>query len=840
MGEGESIRKLREELQETRQRLALISLVTNAILAREPLEKQLAELVQLTRVMLDFDACVIRTLEDDGLRLVASAGIQESSLPPIIQPDCNVGGAILQTRRPLAIEDVQAYDASFGQLQEQKPGIPAFASYIGAPMMFEDCIIGIMAVYSCKRLEGLKDSDLIEHLQIVANHAAVAIENDRLARRAQADREERIRAEFAVSHAEQIYRNVIAALGGVPYRRRIGDSLYDFVGKEVQQLTGFDAEELTQTFFASRVRQVKPLDPDTYRQSEERARIEAGTTKRWRADYLFERKDGSFAWITDASIPWVDRSGGIVGTIGILLDVTERKHTEEALRERENRLNAILNADPECVTLLSLDGTLIEINRAGLQLLEAETYSPQIRGRRFREFVVPEERDRFAAFHEAACAGEDQVGEFQINTLKGKRRRVESYAVPLRESGGEVGAVLNVSRDITERHELEMQLRQSRRMEAIGHLAGGIAHDFNNILTGILGLVDLSLDSVDVSAASDLEEIKRLGERGADLTRQLLSFSRQSVVKPVVFNLNSVIKASQKLLRTLIGEHIELITFLDPNLATIKADPGQMEQVIMNLVVNARDAMPEGGKITVQTRQVNLKEDSVRRRLAGDQDEYVLLTVRDTGHGMSEEVRERIFEPFFTTKKQGHGTGLGLATVYGIIKQSGGEIWVFSKPQQGTSFEIYLPALKEEAQAAAAPKGSKEASRGTETILVAEDEESVRNLVVRVLRARGYSVLESADGSQALALFEAATPTIDLLLTDVVMPQMGGRELVRHVRAKRPELKVIFMSGYTSENMSVGESLGPLTAFVEKPFSPAILTEKVRQLLNVRPEEALS
>ena len=378
------------------------------------------------------------------------------------------------------------------------------------------------------------------------------------------------------------------------------------------------------------------------------------------------------------------------------------------------------------------------------------------------------------------------------------------------------------------------QLRQAQKMEAVGKLAGGIAHDFNNLLTAITGYSELTLRRLRAEdpLRRNVEEIKKAGERAASLTRQLLAFSRKQVLQPKVLDLNAVVSDMEKMLRRLIGEDIELRTALAADLGSVKADPGQIEQVLMNLAVNARDAMPQGGNLIIETENVYLNEGYATRHIAVKPGPYVMLAVSDTGEGMSEETQSRIFEPFFTTKEVGKGTGLGLSTVYGIVKQSGGNIWVYSEVGEGTVFKIYLPRVDEAAQEYKPGPEAQESLDGTEVILLAEDDERVRGLVREVLEGYGYRVLEAEGGSAALSVSERHEGPIHLLLTDVVMPKMSGRELAIRLARVRPEMKVLYMSGYTDESIVHHGVLDAGTPFLQKPFEAEALARKVRELLD--------
>jgi two-component system cell cycle sensor histidine kinase/response regulator CckA len=382
--------------------------------------------------------------------------------------------------------------------------------------------------------------------------------------------------------------------------------------------------------------------------------------------------------------------------------------------------------------------------------------------------------------------------------------------------------------------ESEKRLYQAQKMEAIGHLAGGVAHDFNNLLTIISGYSEMLLSQrlPPDSARPLIEEIKKAGTRAAGLTRQLLAFSRQQVLEPKVLDLNAAVKDTQKMLRRLIGEDIRLTSVLDPALGRVKADPGQIEQIIMNLVVNARDAMPQGGKVTLETRNVELDETYAQAHQEVKPGRYVMLATTDTGSGMTEEVKARIFEPFFTTKEKAKGTGLGLATVYGIVKQSGGFIYVYSEPGAGTVFKVYFPLVTESLTSVASPSAGAKAATGTETLLLVEDEEGVRMLTRQVLQSYGYKVLDACDGAQAIRSAQQHQGPIDLVVSDVVMPGMGGRQLTERLAALRPAIKVLYLSGYTDDAVVRHGVLTAQTHFLQKPFTPAALANKVREVLD--------
>jgi len=417
----------------------------------------------------------------------------------------------------------------------------------------------------------------------------------------------------------------------------------------------------------------------------------------------------------------------------------------------------------------------------------------------------------------------------------GRRVEVSASISVLRDASGAAVGTLGLLKDIAERRQLEEQLRQSQKMDAIGRLAGGIAHDFNNLLTVIAGRAQMILSRLrpEEPIYRDATLVRTTADRAAALTQQLLAFSRKQVLQPQVLDLNAVMTAMEPMLSRLIGEDVELAVVPAADLGRVKADPGQIEQVIVNLVVNSRDAMPQGGRLTVETANVELDEAYARRHVSVPPGQYVMLAVSDTGAGMDEATRSRVFEPFFTTKEPGKGTGLGLATVYGIVKQSGGDIRLYSEVGAGTTFKIYLPRVAETVSPpdpAAAPTAT--VPRGDETVLLVEDEPEVRDLAREILEGSGYTVLQACDAQDAVFMAERHAGPIHLLLTDVIMPRQSGRALVERLRPLRPEMQVLYMSGYTNEAIVRHGVLDPDTQFIQKPFSPAGLGHKVRAAID--------
>jgi PAS domain S-box-containing protein len=572
----------------------------------------------------------------------------------------------------------------------------------------------------------------------------------------------------------------------------------------------------------------------------------------------------------------------IIGTVGILLDVTERKQTLADLKARERQQAAVAALGLRALTGLPLDALMNEVAAAVCQTLGVEfckvlEYAPDERmfrwgggaGWKKAPGSISNLRECQAGY--TLRRGEPVIvrdlaleTRFHSSELLQSHGAVSGISTVIREQHGAlgvVGAFTTRRRDFTQddihflqavanvlgasaerRHaeeaqqHLEEQLRQAQKMEAIGRLAGGVAHDFNNLLCVINGYADFMVHqlSEDKLLREYAEQIQRAGERAASLTRQLLAFSRKQMLVLSILNLNALVAETDKMLRRLIGEDIELSTSLDPILHPIRADAGQVEQVLLNLAVNARDAMPKGGRLTISTKNVHLDPAGLQQRPEIPPGPYVLLAVSDTGCGMDSAVKARLFEPFFTTKEVGKGTGLGLATVYGIIKQSGGHIEVDSEPGQGTTFRIYLPRHE---QAAPVPKqaAAPSSARGTETILLVEDEEGVRSLARRALEERGYTVLVACDGKEALAIGEQHQEPIHLLLTDAVMPNLSGGELASAWKSTRPQTRVVFMSGFTESALIQHGVLTGETECIFKPFTPDSLTSTVRRVLDDQP-----
>lgn len=519
----------------------------------------------------------------------------------------------------------------------------------------------------------------------------------------------------------------------------------------------------------------------------------------------------------------------------VLRDITERKRAEQALLESERAYRSTFDEAPVGIAHLSLDGQGLRVNRRLGDLLGSA--DRPLMAVDLDSLAHPDDAGQDAAARETLLAGgmERYVGVKRYRRNDDGQFIWVNLAISLhRDAEGIPSYFIAIIEDLSERRRLEEQLRQAHKMEAVGRLAGGIAHDFNNLLTAILGYSDFVLEALTAShpARSHVEEIRRAGESASSLTRQLLAFSRQQVLQPQIVDLNDAVTQMDLLLRRVIGEDVVLTSRLATALDPVSVDPGQLQQIIMNLAVNARDAMPSGGQLRIETGHMTLDEAYVASHRGASLGPHVMLAVTDTGSGMSAETMSHVFEPFFTTKPRGEGTGLGLATTYGIVKQSGGSIWVDSEVGQGTTFKVFLPRATHVENFPAAPRPPARPAHGTETILVAEDQAEVRELTRMMLEKQGYTVLEAATGPDALRILRERTGTIDLLLTDVIMPAMSGRELVSHLHVSHPRTKVLYCSGYTDDAIVRHGRLEAGVAFLQKPFTSNSLLAKVREVLD--------
>ena len=650
----------------------------------------------------------------------------------------------------------------------------------------------------------------------------IAVKQDRTLRR---------RADDALRRSEERYRLLAENISDVIGFYDLGLNAV-YVSPSVEQLRGFPPDEvisrpmLDQLAPGSRDLAMRVFEEEM--DVERSGRGNPARTRTLEVEVLC--KDGSTVWTESKFTAVRDSSGSLTGFIAVSRDITERKYVEETLQETTQTLRTLIDASVLGIVALDRDGRVSLWNSAATRLFGWS--AQEVLGRPLP--TIPE--DRRAEFDEGwaqSRAGRDVIYETQRQRKDGSLADVLLSSAPIFDPHGQLMGTVAIFVDITERKQLEEQLRQAVKMEGIGRLAGGIAHDFNNLLTVIGGRSYILLSQLPAGhpMRRDLLLIQQTGDRAAALTRQLLAFSRKQTLAPTVIDLNEIVAGMRTLLERVLGEDVNLIMDLDPSLASVTADPGQIEQVILNMAVNARDAMPKGGQLMLETRQVEVGPANLRQQVELAPGPYEVLSIRDTGVGMDATTVTRVFEPFFTTKAVGKGTGLGLATSYGIIKQSGGHITVHSEPGGGTTFQIYLPRTETfESPPRAADETA--ARQGSEVVLLAEDDAILRALTRDILSSCGYTVLESQDVADALRIAEHQDGTIDLLVTDVVMPQMGGRALADAVNGFRPDVKVLYMSGYTDDAIDHHGVLNPGIALLQKPFTPAALARKVRKVLD--------
>jgi two-component system cell cycle sensor histidine kinase/response regulator CckA len=677
--------------------------------------------------------------------------------------------------------------------------------YIGLPLFDSaDHPLGLLAIMDDKPA---KSTDLMIR---VLNIFALRIGSEL----------ERLRMEDTLRESEARLRHVIE---NMPIMMNAFDEQGLIVAwnKECEAVTGYDAAEILHNPHA-----IEMLYPDSEYRERKMAewQVRGNDYRSW--EWELTCKDG-----TKRTIAWSNVSGNLPipgwSSWGIGVDVTERKELERHLQQQADLLQAIGEHAPVLLTFADLGtGKPVwmskEVERVLGYSLE-ELKRPDIMEHFYPDPVYRQGIMEF--FLQAAR----EWREVTMHAKDGREIQITWINIRVLET-----MIVSIGIDVTERKQLQEQLFQSQKMESIGRLAGGVAHDFNNLLTAIIGYTELTLDLSDLSETAQLylANVLKASERAANLTQQLLAFARKHVSAATIINLHGVVVETDQLLRRLIGEDIELVTILPEGVWNVKADTGQMVQVLINLAVNARDAMPDGGKLTIELANATLDEGYIRFHHEVIPGEYVMLAVSDTGMGMTSEVKAHIFEPFFTTKTEGRGTGLGLATSYGIIRQAGGHIWVYSEPGQGTTFKIYLPRALAEVAIPTSISETITSLIGTETVLVVEDEPQVRLIATEILRANGYKVLEAYNGEEALRVVENYSEAIDLLLTDVVMPQMGGVELANHLQEIRPDIKVLYVSGYTENTVVHHGVLDESVSFLAKPYTPMALAKKTREVLD--------
>ena len=601
---------------------------------------------------------------------------------------------------------------------------------------------------------------------------------------------------------------------------RIYNSLsYEKVlGYSVDELRGFSSFE-----------QIHPEDRERVKE----AALEARRTGEGRSlEYRIRHKDGTWRVLESTASVIHNSKGGPEKLVIVNREITERKRAEEALRRSESDFRTVVEDAPYGIFRVTLSGRFLMVNPALEKMLGYESRDELLKANLAKDiYRYPAEHQKMNAL---LLQGQNLKGiEVEWRRTDGVLIRVRCSGWPVKHEGGAVAYLEVFAEDITEQRVLERQLRMAQKMEAVGRLSGGIAHDFNNLLGVIIGYTQLVKRSLGPThlCYEHTEEIEKASQRAVALTKQLLAYSRQQVLEPAILNLNTLVSDVEKMLSRLIGEDIALCLKLEPRLGQVKADHGQIEQVLMNLAVNARDAMPDGGYLTIETANAELDLAYTREHPGSKPGKYVMLGVTDAGTGMDPETLAQVFEPFFTTKERDKGTGLGLATVYGVVKQSGGYIAVESQKGKGASFKVYLPLVEEDAVTRESVPASS-SGRGSETILLVEDAEALRKLAHVFLRNNGYHVLSAADASEAMQVAEQSRRPIHLLLTDVVMPGMNGRVLAERLTPGNPAMKVLYMSGYTDIYIARHGALEPGTHLLHKPFTEETLTRKVREILD--------
>ncbi|PYO71848.1 MAG: hypothetical protein DMD64_13325 [Gemmatimonadetes bacterium] len=720
---------------------------------------------------------------------------------------------VLRTGHPL-LATPEVYERLVAAGEVELIGAPSI-DWLGVPLKVKDRTIGVVVTQTYSQGVRYGPSEL-DILTFVSSQMAMAIERKRV--------EDAWREQSEL--LQRIVDNIPVMLVFLDERGRI-----QWGNREWTRTLGYDIAEARQ----------RDIFVELYPDPVERQRLRdsiGAPVGQW-TDFRTRTRRGAVLDTIWANAPL---TGG--GWLAIGMDVSDRRRTEERYRAfiaQSSEGVSRLEIDPPVPTTLSEEEQIDRLY-AGARIAECNDAMARMYGYREARDLIgtrladlhnvtdPTNREQIRAFIRARYRVSDS--ETREHDRDGRPRVFLNNVVGFVEDGHLV-RVWGTQRDVTEQRQLEEQFRQSQKMEAVGQLAGGIAHDFNNLLTAILGNTQLLLRDLPPGDAKrgDVEEIRKASERAASLTRQLLAYSRRQMLQPEVLNLNGVVAEMDKMLRRLIGEHIALVTVLAPDLGHVRADPNQLEQVIVNLAVNARDAMAQGGTLTIETANVDLDATYAQTHLGSVPGPYTMLAVTDTGVGMDAGVRAHLFEPFFTTKEVGRGTGLGLATVYGIVKQSDGYISVYSEVGRGSSFKIYLPRIATPSDAPVGPQRGRPA-RGNETVLVVEDEPAVLTLSRRALETQGYVVLAASDATAALRIVERHGGTIHLLVTDVVMPGLSGRELADKLAAQRPGIRVLYMSGYPGDAVVEHGSLPAGSAFLQKPFSPDSLARKVRDVLD--------
>jgi PAS domain S-box-containing protein len=807
-----NVRHMRLENLHLRETVAIYELAQTITLTLDP-QTVVNKLADAVLKQTEADEVSVLLPAGDGTDDLYVAAVRGSNrerlLGQRVPLDQTISGWVTRQREPLMLEG-EINDQRFRALWPH----PEITSSISIPLLVANKVVGTLNINALSRLRPFTLAQM-KVLTILAATAAAALESASLYTQ--------------VRQAEKNYRSIFEnAVEGI--FQATPDQRLLTVNPSMARILGYDSPEEVIADFNATGRQLW-ANPETGREIAEV--LESNGLVEGLAIEA-HRKSGERIWLSLNLRVVKDETGATIYREGTIADITEHKRAVQELSESEERYRDLVENAHDIIYSHDLNGNYTSVNRAALEIT-GYTHEEAL-NLNLDQTVAPEYLDTAREMLERKLAGEQVTAyEMEILAKDGRRIAIEANTKLVFRDGKPIG-VQGIARDVTQRKELEQQLRQSQKMEAIGQLAGGVAHDFNNLLTAINGYSSLALQRAnpDDRIRGYLEEIRKAGERAANLTRQLLAFGRKQLLKPVALNLNDVVSDMNKMLRRLIGEDIRFDARFDPALKQVKADAGQIEQVLVNLVVNSRDAMPQGGTLTIETANFEIDPEFASKHLDLLPGNYVMLAVSDTGCGMDEKTQARIFEPFFTTKEKGRGTGLGLSTVYGIVKQSGGNIWVYSEPGQGTVFKVYLPQLQEDAEAPRKSVVETVVPRGSETILLVEDEDVVRGLARQILEQAGYNVLDASGGEEAIRLCRERRGPIDLLLTDVVMPETSGREIARRLTKLRPATRVLYMSGYTDDAIVHHGVLDSDVEFIQKPFTPVALARKVREVLDVK------
>jgi two-component system cell cycle sensor histidine kinase/response regulator CckA len=796
-----------------------VSEISQVIVREQDRDRLLTELCRIGVEHAQFPMVWVGLADAPGaaVKPVAAAGLQagyadelEVLLDVAPAEQRPAARAILEDR-VIVVDDTET-DTGFALWREaaQQRGFRSCAAF---PVHADGVVRGVLKVYASEA--GVFHGEVAKLLTDLAADLGYALHSLEA-------REQRKQVEAELRRSNELLRVIIEAAPTAIIGPDLDGRVHGVWNPAAEKMLGWTAQEAMGRLLPS----VPAESQEEFRRFRERIReglsLEGVEVRR-------QRKDGTPIDYGIYASPLRDHAGKTIGNVAVLVDATERKRLAVELQ----RLAIAIEQAAETIVITDPDGAIEYVNPAfsrvtGYSRDEVIGANPRLlqSGKHDTAF--------YRTLWDTLGRGETWHGHFVNKRKDGTLFEEEATISPVRDEHGQVIHYVAVKRDVTQEVTLESQLRQSQKMEAVGRLAGGVAHDFNNLLFVITGHTDLLLQQ---TLAADprrerLQHIADAASRAADLTRQLLAFSRRQVLEPTVLDLGELVRGLANMLPRLLGEDVDLRISIAPQLGEVRADAGQIEQVIMNLAVNARDAMPEGGQLTIQVKNVELDDEYARHHEGAKAGPFVMLAVSDSGCGMAPETQRRIFEPFFTTKELGKGTGLGLSTVYGVVKQSNGYISVYSEPGQGTTFKVYLPRVDGSGGARGRERVDRFEARGSETILLVEDDAGVRRLACELLQVAGYTVLAAAGGAEALAIAEKYPGPVDLLLTDVVMPGMSGRDLARRLAERRPETKVVFMSGYTDDAIVHHGVLSPGTLLLGKPFTPATLGRRVREALR--------